>query len=89
MGFDCPLTVSFSFTYRAELVDGMVEHEIDHVLVGQFDGEPVANPEEVEEWRWIDKDELAREIATNPRGYTAWLGIALEQMERRTSAPKQ
>ena len=89
MGFDCSLTVSFSFTYRAELAGGMVEHEIDHVLVGQFDGVPVANPEEVEAWRWIDKDELAREIATNPHRYTAWLGIALEQLKRRESAPSQ
>jgi isopentenyl-diphosphate delta-isomerase len=89
MGFDCPLAVSFTFTYRAELADGMVEHEIDHVLVGQFDGEPVADPEEVEEWRWIGKDELAREIAANPHRYTAWLGIALEQLERRESAPSQ
>lgn len=89
MGFDCSLTVSFSFTYRAELDGGMVEHEIDHVLVGQFDGVPVANPEEVEAWRWIDKDELAREIATNLHRYTAWFGIALEQLKRRESAPSQ
>ncbi|KPJ94628.1 MAG: isopentenyl-diphosphate delta-isomerase [Gemmatimonas sp. SG8_17] len=87
MGFDCSLTVSFSFTYRAELGGGMVEHEIDHVLVGQFNGDPVANPEEVEAWRWIDKAELAAEIAAHPHRYTAWLGIALEQLKRRESAP--
>lgn len=89
MGFDCALTVSFSFTYRAELDGGMVEHEIDHVLVGQFDGQPVANPEEVEAWRWIDEAELAGEMAANPQRYTAWLGIALEQLKRRKSAPSQ
>ncbi len=89
LGFDCPLTESFSFAYRAELADGLVEHEIDHVLVGQFDGEPVANPEEVEAWCWVDKAELAGEIAANPHRYTAWLGVALEQMERRESAAAQ
>jgi len=35
MGFDCPLTGGYAFTYRVDVGNGLVEHEFDHVFVGQ------------------------------------------------------
>lgn len=78
MGLDCELTEAFSFTYRAELDNRLVEHEYDHVFVGRFDGEPRPAAEEVEDWRWVTPSDLARELRANPAAYSFWLRAALE-----------
>lgn len=37
MGLSIPSRTTFHFTYTAELEHGLVEHEIDHVLIGTSD----------------------------------------------------
>ncbi len=80
MGFDCPLEEAFSFTYRVRLDNDLFEHEFDHVLVGTFDGEPVPNSEEVAGWRWVDVEELERDVRENPKRYTHWFRIVLSRV---------
>jgi isopentenyl-diphosphate Delta-isomerase len=80
MGFTCNLTETFSFIYQAHLDRDLIEHEFDHVLQGEFNGEPILNPSEAEAWRWIDIDELKAEIALNPQFYTYWLKECLYRL---------
>ena len=47
MGFKTNLKEIFSFVYKAPFDNGLTEHELDHVMVGYFDGLPEINPEEV------------------------------------------
>ena len=77
MGFDCPLEAVFGFVYRAELDGGLVEHEFDHVVVGRFEGDPVADPGEVGDWKWVDVHAVRAQLAEAPAGFTAWFGTAL------------
>lgn len=77
MGIDCELTHLFTFTYRAELGEGLSEHEIDHVFVGRYEGEPAPNPAEVSGWRWVDPERLRRDLETHPERFTPWLVPAL------------
>jgi isopentenyl-diphosphate delta-isomerase len=79
MGFRTDLRPRFRFVYRAELPPGLVEHELDHVFAGAFEGEPRPDPSEVDAWRWIDLGELAREIAARPDAFTAWLRILMAE----------
>lgn len=72
MGFDCDLTYSFKFNYKAVFENGLTENEIDHVYLGQFDGEFKVNPEEVANFRWIDIHELETQIEDNPGLFTVW-----------------
>lgn len=78
MGFDCELKKIFSFTYKTMLDHELFEHEIDHVFVGTFDGNPCPNPEEVEEWKWTVIKDLLNDIAMNPDSYTFWFREALK-----------
>lgn len=75
MGFDCHLTKLFDFTYEAELDKGLTEKEFDHLYLGFYDNEPHINPEEVADWKWVDINELNKDIKENPDHYTAWFRI--------------
>ena len=79
MGVRARLTRRGSFEYRAEdPVSGLVEHEIDHVLVGRHDGDPEPEPAEVGEWAWVEPTVLTEAISTVPGDYTPWLAQVLE-----------
>ena len=62
----------FSFIYRAELENNLVEHELDHVLIGFADDEPKINPSEVCDYKWMAMSEIEEDIEKNPESYTAW-----------------
>ena len=80
MGIDCGLAEVFSFVYRAELPNGLIEHEYDHVFFGRHDGDPVPDPEEVEDWRWLDLAELKADLQANPQSYSFWLAVCLDRV---------
>lgn len=79
MGFDCPMEEAFTFTYKADFENGLTEHELDHVYIGRYNGEPDPNSEEAGDWKWIETDELKQDIEENPNKYTPWLKIALDK----------
>jgi isopentenyl-diphosphate Delta-isomerase len=81
MGFACDLRERFSFLYRAELNDRLIEHDIDHVFVGRFSGRPAPNPKEVCDFQWLRLDELWPAMQTRPEAFTYWLRVALNHKE--------
>ncbi|MFH1445673.1 MAG: isopentenyl-diphosphate Delta-isomerase [Nanoarchaeota archaeon] len=80
MGFDTDLKRIFSFTYKIKFDNGLFEHEHDHVFIGSFDGEPSANPKEVDDWKWVSAEELERDVQENPDKYTYWFKEALKRV---------
>ena len=83
-GFEpAELAEAFSFVYRAEdPASGLTEHEFDHVFCGRFDGEPKPNPDEIDEWKWVDVEDLARDVRRRPERYTPWFKVALGRVVR-------
>jgi len=69
---DCELTSASEFLYYARVDDGLVEHELDHVLVGEWSGEVSPDPSEVSAIRWIDRAALLGELADRPSLFTPW-----------------
>lgn len=62
-----------SFVYRAELDNGLVEHELDHVLVASASDIVInPNPEEVLAYRWWTQSELQAALDQEPQRFTAW-----------------
>lgn len=78
MGMDCKLAYWFSFTYRAELDHGLVEHEYDHVFMGITDDQPTPDPDEVSAFKYISRPELEDDIQRNPDQYSEWFKICLQ-----------
>jgi isopentenyl-diphosphate delta-isomerase len=79
MGFELNLKEVFSFVYRANLEDGLIENEYDHVLVGFFEGVPKPDPAEISEWRWVDLEEVSGDLKKNSENYTYWFRISFER----------
>lgn len=88
MGIACDLQHAFSFLYHKE-VGGLIEHELDHVFIGTFDGEPQINPEEVASWRAVPIDTVLSNMAAHPDEYTVWFRLCMERVEQFRSAPHQ
>jgi isopentenyl-diphosphate delta-isomerase len=83
MGVECELREAFAFVYRAEVGGALVEHEFDHVLVGEYACDPSPDAAEVEEWKWIALGDLRGEIAREPEAYSVWLRLVVASSEWR------
>jgi isopentenyl-diphosphate delta-isomerase len=80
MGFDCPVQEKFVLRYRAELKNGLIENEIDHIFIGEFDGDPSPAADEADAWKWVSMDEVQRLIAESPDDFTEWFKIIIPEL---------
>lgn len=80
MGMQCHLQHAFSFTYRAVMEDGLIEHEFDHVFFGSSDDLPKPAAEEVADYKHMSLAELSEELENRPEQYTQWLKICFKQV---------
>ena len=72
MGFECPLEPLGRIRYRAELDNGLTEHELVHVFRGIYDGPVVPNPQEADDYRWTTLEDVQSDMAAHPQRFTAW-----------------
>jgi isopentenyl-diphosphate delta-isomerase len=72
MGLDLHPAFSYSFIYKTPLDKDLIEHEFDHVYTATFDGQPLINRDEVEDWKFVNMTWLRNDIARNPDTYTYW-----------------
>ena len=80
MGFDCDFEEAFSFVYKADVGQGLTEHEFDHVFIGESDTLPVPNPEEVSDFKYVKLDWVVQDVKEHPDNYTVWFKIALKEV---------
>lgn len=81
MGFDCELKEITTFTYHASLDHGLQENEFLHVYAGEHNDDPIVNPEEADDWKWMSLSKLKKDVAKHPYNYTSWFKIVLKKME--------
>jgi isopentenyl-diphosphate delta-isomerase len=77
MELECPLESSFSFIYKAELENNLIEYELDHVMIGFSDETPHINPSEAIAFKWLSLETIVEDIKKHPEHYTAWFKIIL------------
>lgn len=80
MGLECELWKIFDFVYRAEVENGLIEHEFDHVFLGFTNKNPIPDSREAQAWKWVPVLELENDIITNPKKYTTWFRMALPRV---------
>lgn len=80
MGIDLQPEFLYKFIYKTTLDKQLVEHEFDHVFTGTYDGEPVINKNEVEDWKYVDLKTLKSDMAANADNYTHWFKIIIDNI---------
>ncbi len=75
----------FKFLYRSEFSNSLIEHELDHVLLGYSDTLPQPNPAEVEGFRYVSLSDLEVEMKQNPDQFTVWFRICFGEMKAKLS----
>ena len=74
---------AFMFKYEADVGKGLTEKEYDYIFFCKFNGEPRPNPDEVSEYKWIDLEELTRDINKTPDSYTPWLRLMIGEVSKK------
>ena len=77
MGINCSIQYGFNLLYQADMGNGLIEHEFDHVYTGFFDQAPNPNPSEVEDWKFASVKEVMNEMILSPEKFTPWFRIIL------------
>ncbi len=79
MGIKTELKELFHFIYKAPFDNGLTEHELDHVMIGNSNEEPNINGDEVETWKWMKIEDIKEDMIQNPKIYTIWFQIIFNE----------
>lgn len=79
MGISTHLNEQFWFIYKAPFDNGLTEHELDHVMIGQYENDPVINKNEAESWKWMGIEAIKEDMQVNPEIYTIWFRIIFDK----------
>ena len=88
LGIETSLTRVGSFLYEAAFANGLIEHEIDHVLVGYYDSDEIPfNTAEVETVRWTSLEDIEEEYRLHPERFTPWFKPAFDLAIKHVPSP--
>ncbi len=85
MGFETELKESIWFIYKAPFDNGLTEHELDHIVIGNYNNDPIVNPNEVASWKWMKLEAIVDDIKKHPESYTAWFKIIFDKFYKHLS----
>ena len=87
LGFSVPVSPRRVVEYSADVGNGLHEHEQVTMYTGVADRTALKimpDPLEVEDTRWVTRDELHAEIAQHPGRFTPWFRIYAERYPELT-----
>ena len=79
MGLSCKLLKVSTLLYHESVSNQLIEHEYDHVFAGICDIDPVANPEEAQDWQWLELSKIPDVLNATPQIFTAWFHRIFER----------
>mgnify|MGYP000023304559 FL=1 len=79
--FEVSLTFKDTVEYRADVGNGLIEHEVVDIFIGELAKgfEPNPAPDEVMDTIWQPLGTLADEVMARPKSFTPWLQIYLRE----------
>lgn len=63
--------------YKCTFENGLTENEIDHIFVANYDGEVNFNKDEIDDIKWVGKEELVKWINDKPEEFTYWFKVLM------------
>lgn len=81
LGIEIPLTEIFSFLYRADVENNLVEHEYDHVFAGEYSKELHPDANEVADYAYCTMNDLSQRLQQHPERFTTWFCIAFPRIK--------
>ena len=83
MGFNCDLKELFWFVYKASFDNGLTEHELDHVMIGNYEDNPIVNLDEAAAFKWMTLEDVKKDMELQPELYTEWFKIIFNEYDQR------
>jgi len=83
LGIDAELEFLYKFIYQADFYELGAEHELCHVFIGRADGQVEVHPDEIADWRWVEWQEIDRDLAESPESYTPWFKLEWKQLSEQ------
>lgn len=80
MGIKAEVQPLFSFIYKVNLDNNLIEHELDHVLLGVYNGQVNPSEDEVMDFKWVQPQIIARDVTDNPTNYTEWFKLVINKV---------
>jgi isopentenyl-diphosphate delta-isomerase len=80
LGFTTQLKRIYKFHYKKKFEDVGYEHELCHVFVGDYSGKAVPDKKEINDYQWIEIDELKEQIKDKPEQFTPWFKMEVEKL---------
>lgn len=75
MGMECEVKFAFTFLYQASVEPNLIEHELDHIYIGIADVNPLPNPAEVSDWKYVTITQLQESLTDHPTSFTPWFKL--------------
>lgn len=83
IGIEAQVDFDFKFIYRTVFDNGLTEHELDYVFIGQTDAVPVLNPQEAKSFKYLTIGQLYKEIEEFPERFTVWFKLIMDKIKER------
>ena len=79
-GIRASLKLHHQFIYQARYGAIGSEHEFCSVFIGFSDSQPKANQKEIVAWKYVDINQLKKDIKNQPQIYTPWFHLELKRI---------
>ena len=83
MGIECDVTIAYTFLYQSDVGQGLIEHELDHVLIGYINKLNIPfNSSEVNATKYASLEWIEKELLLNPEQFTKWFIITFNDLKK-------
>lgn len=79
LGIDASVEKQFSFIYKAEVENGLIENEYDHVYFAIYNGEIKPDTTEVEDYTFVTLDKVFKDAEQQPEKYSIWFRLIIQK----------
>lgn len=83
MGIECEVTIAYTFLYKSDVGQGLIEHELDHVLIGYIDERNIPfDKSEVNATKYVSLESIEKELLLNSEQFTKWFIITFNDLKK-------